>query len=128
MKLFFFRWVRKAKAYCHKKELLPVTNRDIRNTIDASLAILDHPGKWTQHRSAAYEHGATAHPWNPGAYAFCILGAIDRATGDDTVLYSRTLQEIGRYVGKLSIANWNDAPERTYEDVVDLLKTARDNL
>lgn len=71
--------------------------------------------------------------WHQGNFmdadtgAVCIVGALDavvpEGVGDDVIVPLR--DAIGVPCG-LQITQWNDAPERTYEDVVLALKHAEE--
>ena len=72
---------------------------------------------WTQRALAVTEHGASRHPVDPGAVAFCAEGAIYRAAMGHPpafrILAKRALYDV---IGG-DIVAWNDDPGRTPEEV-----------
>lgn len=82
--------------------------------------LLSKPGAWTQKVCARDEFGTRVGATSDSACSWCIIGAILR-------LYP---YEVGDLREKLygvlpkgfSIAQWNDTPERTQEEVVAVLK------
>ena len=87
----------------------------------AVLAVLDSPEKWTQNRNARNAEGIGVYSTDPSAVCFCLIGAAKRAGlplfWDDEHLGERLQNK----VPSKGVAVWNDAPERTYADVVALL-------
>ena len=78
--------------------------------------VLDRPNKWRQGLAAIVKDKA------------CIAIAIDRAyPGEDKrILYKRVAKSIGLtrddgYDALDQLIHWNDAPERTFEEVRDAL-------
>lgn len=110
---------------------VPSVIRMIRRTRE----LLDSPEKWTQRDSAVNKDGLRVQPMSIDAVRYCLLGALHRIeryhsfsgrTGEDT---RRLLVELvdERYSGTDTypgLAKWNDAEDRTFEEVQQLLKDA----
>ena len=82
--------------------------------------LLHSPEKWCKGQLAMDMHGNKVEPFSDTAERFCAVGAIRRAYGYDS--HSDIVKEKLRdAVGRL-IPGWNDAPERTWEEVYGKLK------
>lgn len=88
---------------------------------------------WCQDHAACDEHGASADWEAKNAASFCTLGAVARATRSlqfnvfkdgvyDRVVAALKARLPDGYRG--SVPAWNDAPERTKQEVLDLLRYA----
>lgn len=84
--------------------------------------LLDSPEKWTQKIWAKDSLGDPCM-WNqPSACCWCLHGAVSRCYQHDWPLCEIMLDTlVGKIPGK-DLWGWNDAPERTYEEVVGLLR------
>ena len=90
---------------------------------------LDNSSKWTQGESARDLNGNKTDPFSPDAVCWCLYGLVNKCyhkeDGTDDELFD-VLLEIDRHVikrhNKVWGYQWNDAPERTWEDVRNLLK------
>lgn len=83
--------------------------------------LLDKPEKWTKTVSARDIHDMSCHPLYDHATCFCVLGALQKCIADYDERYAAIVNlQIHLGVGVLSF--WNDAPERTYEEVIAALK------
>ena len=81
--------------------------------------LLDRPEKWTTQADAKNESGKAVRFDDPNARCWCILGALAKCHGLHESFQIQYM--IKRIVGG-HISSWNDAPERTYEDVIKLCK------
>jgi hypothetical protein len=86
--------------------------------------LLDTPEKWTKGAFARDSKGDPVDPVSPEAVCWCIEGALQKCypNYDDRweAVYYRLL-EVRKYGG---IIFWQDNPERTYEEVIEVLKLA----
>ncbi len=80
--------------------------------------LLDSPEKWTQRANARDSHNLPVNPECDHAACWCLIGAIIRCypLGSSDVV-RRVDRNVGCYVN-----NWNDAPERTFDDVKQLVE------
>lgn len=92
--------------------------------------LLSSKEKWARGAYAYTAEGAVCNPKNTDAYAFCLVGALEKCydvhdggpmygMGRSTA-YLGILEKLKNKVG--NIPNWNDARERTYEEVIAVLK------
>ena len=89
--------------------------------------ILSDPARWTQNAWARNAKGQEAYPFDEEAVAFCLDGAIVRASGEDHSTKTwNALMEVSQYTGPgiVSATNWNDEPERVHADVLAVLDRA----
>jgi hypothetical protein len=89
--------------------------------------ILTDPSKWTQNAWARNSQGEHVYHADADAICFCSLGAVERAgrnlnASDEAI--SEAYAAVVRATGALTIAKWNDAPGRTFDDVIDVFKKA----
>ena len=78
------------------------------------------PDAWTQGVSARDGADNKVVPWSDEAVCFCPLGALDGARlsfGNDHVPYYAVLERLSAQMDH-GIVGWNDAQERTHEDVL----------
>lgn len=80
---------------------------------------------WTQEFFARDKNRTVCHSASKNAVCFCLLGAIKRANREFKTEYRDELIIEDRLINflKESPASWNDAPERTKDDVLSLLST-----
>ncbi len=82
---------------------------------------------WTQDVFARREDGTAVNPNSPEAVSFCISGGVHRAAReivpeeDLSDLLTWHLKYIEDALGSRNPVIYNDDPERTQEDVIDLL-------
>lgn len=69
------------------------------------------------------KHGWCQHSLQDPNGRVCIFGAIDLVTADPDVLGNAVVR-LSRQVSYYPITAWNDAPERTKQEVVDTLRAA----
>ena len=88
--------------------------------------LLSDPSRWTQKTMARNKHGDATSPLDLDACSFCLVGAIERCYG--SIDEGIPLEELIKQELKVQAPNfefigqWNDAPDRTHEEVVELLK------
>lgn len=98
--------------------------------------VLTGPEKWTQGYLARTKGAGPIQPWNKDAVCFCLAGALDLVThrgeaGNPGDWQARDIahKELKGVLNRLPDAHlrdeyihvWNDEPERTYEQVIELL-------
>jgi hypothetical protein len=87
---------------------------------------------WSQHADARSAEGVEVQPWHETAVAWSLLGALvaaleERADrGRDLPLdhLAAALNELAENIDDDSLANWNDEPTRTRDDVINTLESA----
>ena len=84
-----------------------------------AYALLSDRSKWTQGALARTASGESIRPRHVDASSWCLYGALLWCYGINTY-HDTVLPRVCSIVGDVSI--WNDAPERTYEDVVALCR------
>ena len=86
--------------------------------------ILTGPEKWTKGALARSETGQTVYPTDEGAKCFCLIGAIIRAYPPE--LDSQVRQKIFAVLDpkEHNISTWQDAPETTFEMVLEVARKA----
>ncbi len=89
--------------------------------------LLDSPEKWCQNDMAQDMDGKPANFERSSAYRFCALAAILLCYPMDVAVVDhperrRFLESIGLSPG--NVGAWNDAPERTWQEVYDALRKA----
>ena len=83
--------------------------------------------RWTRFRMARTPDGEGCLPDNPDASCWCLLGAIEvcyscyAGSTHFSILYDKIVQDLN-LVGDSFILEWNDAPERTFEEVKQLVE------
>ena len=86
--------------------------------------ILSDPNRWIQRSYAKDKDGKPVAIADEKAFCFCAAGALHRAYPDPDTFFQQGerlnvhLEEIGFH----SISQWNDAPDRTHDEVVATLK------
>ncbi len=82
--------------------------------------LLDKPEKWTQNAYARDEIRRSVHYEDPFAVCFCLIGAVRKCY--PIILEREAIEaEIDSEL-KCWGFNWNDAPERTFEDIKNLVE------
>ena len=87
---------------------------------------------WTQHAESRDAGGDAVDPWQPAATCWSLLGALVAAleeqtdNGDDLPLHelADALDALALFVDADSLAEWNDDPRRTRDDVTGALDSA----
>lgn len=80
--------------------------------------LLNDPSRWTQFFFARNGVGTPVWPEDGTAVCWCLLGAIHKCYEERTCGVIELVQKELNYV---SVAKWNNAPERTFEDVKNLV-------
>ncbi len=73
--------------------------------------------------NAANASGHRVSARSDDACAWCLIGAINAASGSNCALYGDALIAAGRSVPGRVLSQWNDAPERTAEEVAAFLES-----
>lgn len=106
----------------------PTTILEVLEAVDQKLSSSD---KWTQGKYAKDNLGYGVTENSPMAVCHCLVGAIISVTempnmqgiadkiGDDTIIF------LGNMIGDAAY-RWNDEPDRTFEEVKNLLKRAKE--
>jgi hypothetical protein len=85
------------------------------------------PEKWTKGVLARNAEGKQVDIKHPTAECFCIIGALKKcyASNIDDMQFQFAVAKIITELGPIdSLASWNDAPERTFEEVKALVERA----
>lgn len=87
--------------------------------------LLSSKEKWTKKVYATTENGTSCDPRSDEAICFCVLGAIEKCyyvsdSIEDIKIYTDVIAKLKSKV--CNIPKWNDAKERTYEEIVEVLK------
>lgn len=88
--------------------------------------LLDSPEKWIQGKLAADSNGNTVTSLSVDSCRWCIVGSIIKCYGcnefgdDRYAVANRISDHLSLY--PLDISKWNDAPERTFEDIRKLVE------
>lgn len=102
----------------------------------AALALIDTPTKWLKKSMAKSAGWREVPPESSEACYFCLLGAIVRATEANVSILASPRQQSARNVLRKVVglgsagtsfrplSEWNDAPERTHEDIVEAFNMA----
>jgi hypothetical protein len=83
------------------------------------------PTAWIQNGIARNAEGAQITSNHPRACSWCALGAIAKVQNlpDAPQEYNPAAMLLAYHL-KINIVDWNDAPERTREDVIETLRKA----
>lgn len=84
--------------------------------------LLDSSSKWTQRVFARDNTGSCTFVNDPKAVQWCLAGAIEKCYHR---LHTEIVDQLWKTLGSnlhRSITEWNDANDRTYEEVYELLK------
>jgi hypothetical protein len=86
---------------------------------------------WTQHAESRDAAGAEVEPWQSTATCWSLLGALvaaleEQTDGGDLPLQqlADALDALALFVDSDSLADWNDDPRRTRDDVIVVLGAA----
>lgn len=93
-----------------------------KQAIQRALDFLSGPEKWTQHETFEDETGRSCSIEE--AQCACLYGALHIGAAGDRDLYEAAAEEVRAIIGSYYIAYYNDAPERTLEEVQDVLRRA----
>lgn len=91
--------------------------------------LLAKPENWTKGSFAKDKHERLVHPTSQDATCYCLIGALVKCNSLDEVEQVWEHPDMLKIKSKLNTSspsvvwNWNDAPERTHQEVLDLLKS-----
>lgn len=76
------------------------------------------------------EHGFLKEAWGVEGYGFCTMGAVDRAAVLLDTYWDWTTEyfKFRPFLGKSLITEWNDAPERSKDEVLALLRSVAESV
>jgi hypothetical protein len=94
----------------------------LQDDIRAVMALLDTPEKWVKGAFARDVNGDQTPSRGTYAVCWCLTGACIAVTTDISS-ERHLLHAIGKYTEHRTIS-WNDAPERTFEDIHAILNKA----
>jgi hypothetical protein len=111
-------------------EMLQHDAEQIRDCLLATRALLSDPEHWCQKMAAQDKYGNYIYFRDPDAKKWCLAGAVfvmsdeKRYNKHISVPVKNFLEDI--LVAKTGevIETWNDAPERSHQDVLDILDKA----
>lgn len=75
--------------------------------------------RWTQHTWTRDQHGNDTQIMSPSAVCWCLSAGVMLCypdTNDSATVRQKIMNKIG-----MLITEWNDAPERTAEDILNLV-------
>lgn len=81
------------------------------------------PDRWTQWMVACNRQGESVSAKSRSAARWCAMGAIIASMDEDIERRDEAACAVRRIVGE-SLTCWNDAPERTHEEVLDAFDRA----
>ena len=86
--------------------------------------LLSDASKWTQGTFARDKDGNDADWSSPSATCWCLKGEVNNCYRDSSeyAIHDKIRTDIGGSAWSISIPEWNDDPNRTYEDVVAVCK------
>ena len=97
------------------------------------VEFFSNPSKWTQEVYARDDEGRPVDLTTDKAVCWCTLGGIYRVYGYDNTIARRIEDKIRRVIAKregrsnagwVSISEWQDRSNQTYEEVMSVLKEA----
>ena len=88
--------------------------------------LISEPSRWTKGTLARDSNGHATNVLGPTACSFCLVGAIERCYAS----FKCCLEQVKRVRQELKaqfpnfefVGQWNDHPDRTHTEVVELLK------
>lgn len=91
--------------------------------LEALDTLFSHPSTWTQEVYARDAKGRPASSLRPTeACSWCFMGALMKVgASSDTIAFLSILIPMG-------ISAWNDAPGRTFADIKNLIKQAKEKI
>lgn len=108
---------------------------EVLQIVKRAREIISAPGAWTQNAFARRVDGSRVDPTSEGACKFCAVGALAKAHLEIKMkTISQDLMEASNFVGmcipgatqtwRLSLASYNDDPDRTQEEVIAVFDRA----
>lgn len=95
---------------------------------DRVLDLLAEPSRWYQGWFAADTQGFPCEAVSCQAVCYCTLGAVSKVTRGAPALEFDAVTRLTWAVACLgygSVPSWNDHPDRTHAEVLDLVRTLR---
>lgn len=86
--------------------------------------LLTDESKWTKHRLSSDTNGKTVPLDDPAAVSFCIIGATFKCYTCGYPMADKVLSAMSKELGfkdNTLLASWNNAEDRTFEDVKKLV-------
>ena len=84
-------------------------------------ALFARRGTWVQGRFAENIDGVPVFAWRRECVKWCVLGALTRCYGADN---GPAFEKLAAVLGSRELAEWNDRPERTQKEVLELCRKA----
>lgn len=98
----------------------------VSQVLSEAADLLEKPGAWTQGvfaRNAKGENTGLSEIRGK-AVCWCVLGATAASAGSNLGLSSAADHFLRDFLGVEELGSWNDAPDRSQEEVVDALRRA----
>ena len=99
--------------------------------LKAVRELLSAPARWTRGVYARNEQGLAVDPHDPEAVCWCLYGAMIYIVGDSNKRFAVHLDAaedainvLSGFISAISVADWQDAPDRTHAEVLDALDRA----
>ena len=89
--------------------------------LKAARELLSVPERWTKGHLAHDAAGRSVDEQSDKAVCFCIVGAVYKACQNDWKRVEPTVNFIANTEGVVSVPDWQDHPDRTHAEVLDLL-------
>lgn len=67
--------------------------------------------------------GRPTFPWSDSACSFCAIGAIAKCYNTSTREQRELVENKLMFAVNTEVAKWNDAPERTQSEVVEMFRS-----
>lgn len=95
-----------------------------KQNLEAALAIIEDPAKWTQRAFARHANGNPIGPLEKNACSWCALGALTLVTANDCSLHDevKLLDDEAVRAGKGCVLMLND--QGSHAEVVEMFKRA----
>jgi hypothetical protein len=84
--------------------------------------LIDAPEKWTQGVVARQADGTPCRAHDPRAVAFCVSGAVQRVYYRPGEWIHGAFTTLLHAIGGGRPGDWNDDPQRTWQEAYELLK------
>lgn len=84
--------------------------------------LLSSPEKWTKGLNAKDKQNNCVSPWSENAVCWCIYGAILKCYSESLKTTEEMVEKATYASGWQVLSAWNDAPERTFEEVKALIE------
>jgi hypothetical protein len=88
--------------------------------------LLSDKSRWTRGADARDRYGYRCDPYSSRAVSFCVLGAVLRAYQYRTHAQTEAIRALLQAIPSeyADVESWNDAPDRTFDDVSRVLEAA----